>query len=134
MAKFTPDGCAIDFILYLRTVLDPCNIRFDLVRDIDNNVTIPDSIISLVSDNHTVFDKSPVVTSDSTVKIQSDEMGAFAANYVYIADSVISVLSEDSPLYIQVAKPIRASDSIIKIQSDETEFYNFSAIDNESQL
>ena len=77
MAKFTPDGCSIDFILYLRTELDPCNIRFDLVRGIDNNVTIPDSVISLTSDKHILFDKSPVVTSDSTIKILSDEMGIF---------------------------------------------------------
>lgn len=130
MAKFTPDGCSIEFILYLRTELDPCNIRFDLVRDIDNNVTIPDSIISLVSDKHTVFDKSPVVTSDSTVKVISDEMGIFAANYVATTDSIISVTSDNSQLYVIEAKPISIFDSVIKVHSDDTEFYNFSAIDN----
>lgn len=134
MAKFTPDGCSIDFILYLRTELDPCNIRFDLVRDIDNNVTIPDSVISLTSDKHILFDKSPVVISDSTIKILSDEMGIFASNYVATTDSIIAIVSDDSPLYIQVAKPIRISNSVIKIQSDETEFYNFSAIENKESV
>ena len=94
MGTYSPPGCAeVTFTLYLRTPLDPCNIIFNLIRDIENDVNISDSIISVSPDNHTVFDNEPVVNSNSTIKLISGDCALFGSNAVIPEDTIYKIIS-----------------------------------------
>lgn len=158
MAKFTQDGCNVEFIVTLRNPFDPCNVLFDLIRDISNNVVISDSVISVISDQHTVFDKSPVVTSDSIILVSSDGLTLFSTNAIQAEDSVVKITSDTSTIESYdsdgigvktssivissgvseieqiTAYSIIIEDSVIKLVSDSISFQNFSGIDIEDSI
>ena len=129
MAKFTQDGCTVEFILTLRTILDPCNIRFDLIRDIDNNIIIPDSVIAISTNDSILFDKSPVVTYDSSILLQSDELVIVLPGKIEPPDSVICIKSDDSKIESFFAYPINTKNSIIKVSSAYSRIKNPAASD-----
>ena len=57
MGFYSPPACGeAEFVITLRVPLDPCNLVFDLLEGKEDNVEIPDSVISITSDVPVVFD------------------------------------------------------------------------------
>lgn len=119
MGFYSPPECGnAIFTITLRTVLDPCNLIFDLIKGKENNVNVPDSVISISSDlPSVVFDNEPVITNSVTFKIISGDCAVFSANAAISDDSVFKVISEN--LEVENKDSITFEDTVVKISSEE---------------
>lgn len=118
MGAYSPPECGeAIFQLALRTTLDPCNLIFDLIKGKDNNVNVPDSVISISSGLSVAFDNEPVVTDSTTFKIISSDLAIFGSNAM-IADSTTFKIISDQ-LEVENKESVTFEDSNIIISSDE---------------
>lgn len=142
MGFYSPPACGeIKFIITLRVPLDPCNLVFDLLEGKENNVEIPDSVISITSDVPVVFDNEPVITGSTTFKIISGDCAVFSANAAIMRDTTFKIISDDlevenkdailfeqstivvstdMPVGIDVLPSVKVEDSRILVLSDDS--------------
>lgn len=142
MGFYSPPACGeAEFVITLRVPLDPCNLVFDLLGGKENNVEIPDSVISITSDILVVFDSEPVITGNTTFKIISGDCAIFSANAAIMEDTTFKIISDDlkvenkdsiisehsnillttdEPVGIYVLPSVKVEDSRILILSDDS--------------